>query len=86
MLTLNFIKVRSFTTLDDALYLKMQFFEFVNSHAHIDTNFILERYRSESFIPNFYVLFLGFSIACIEQLLVNSLYYYTKVLSHFEHR
>ena len=84
MLTPNFMYVTSFTTLDDALFLNMQlFFNSLNLHAHIDTTFILERNHSDSFISSLYVLFSGFSSNCIEQLLVNSLYYYTKVLSHF---
>ena len=84
MLTPNFMYVTSFTALDDALFLEMQlFFNSHNLHAHIDTTFILERNHSDSFISSFYVLFSGSSTNCIEQLLVNSLYYYTKVLSHF---
>ena len=58
MLTPNFIYVTSFTTLDDALFLKMQlFFNSLNLHAHIDTSFILERNHSGSFISSLYVLF-----------------------------
>ena len=85
MLTPNFMYVTSFTTLDDALFLNMQlFFNSLNLHAHIDTTFILERNHSDSFISSLYALFSGFSIDCMEQLLANSLYYYIKVLSHFE--